>query len=176
MITDKQVVWWICGFFLCAVYTQQLQLNHQDGELVVCRMIDWCQYLNWEKMNKSGIPYDHGAYVIRIGVLLRVWRSLWKSVQPMDRLARVVVTGRKPTFMNTRSDSFTIVYLYLHKEMISSHPHIRYCWLYSFVYTDDADCLLEHSGCDCKAIWTMHSILSSCHMQPPLLQYTLCAV
>ena len=26
--------------FLHAVYTQQLQLNHLDGELVVCRMLD----------------------------------------------------------------------------------------------------------------------------------------
>ena len=46
---------------------------------------------------------------------------------------------------------FTVVYSYIHKEMISLHSHEHYCWLY-----DDADCLLEDSGCDCKAIWTMH--------------------
>ena len=44
------------------------------------------------------------AIVPLLWLLLRALRFLWRSVQPMGRLTRVVVRGRRTTFMNTHND------------------------------------------------------------------------
>ena len=58
----------------------------------------------------------------------------------MDRLTRVVVTGRNPTFMNTHTDSFTVVNpLQINDFITLTQTFLLTVVLYT--HTDDADCL-----------------------------------
>lgn len=60
----------------------------------------------------------------------------------MDRLTRVVVTGRNPTFMNTHTDSFTVVNpLQINDFITLTQTFLLTVVLYT--HTGDADCLSE---------------------------------